>query len=869
MKKTTKNKSVKKQNKKIRKLKGQKRAQHLNKKSTLAPQAFENSIAKDQSQACKEISVAASAKPSAPSVAKPHEKGVASPLPPAKEVRGSSPSKMAFLCFLGIFACMLLLESSRFKVFFEGESGEYPFLRPVGEVVSQVAEATGIAAVMESIGAFTRDASQEYLVVSDTPLQEQWQGAKNFYAALLGIDSPDASVASKEHSSKPMEKKPELPSTETDVTSSDASDLATEEVEPTSPQPSLAEGEQEKTSPTATHVEEEKAKSVVKPAPTYAFYDAKHITAAPSEEAIEEYLTKLPDYGKPLKILIIGDSMMMEGLGPTLQKSLRKRFDVQVVREGRYSSGLSKPDFFNWPENLKKLLEKHNPNLLIISLGANDTQDIMVGKRRFRIDTEGWERVYAIRVINFLELATDNNRKVLWVSLPVMGRMPYANRTRLINAITADMSSFYPAVAYENIEHLLTLNGKYTSFIKDKNNNSIRLRSKDKIHVSTAGGQILTNHILPYADERVDVIRMEEVQGNPLIPVAGKANTVQFTSASRKKNVKYVVYLPQALEQGAQEGALVSTSAGQAVTGLGIAINAAPQGVLSDIAPPSTESNLSVEKAQIALGAPASIIAVQDLHMQRQKGVRGISVESILRHSLQGKHTGKAAEKQKEERFPVLYILHGATGRAEEWNRYLGKELQAIADEKRIIVVAPDAEEHGWYVNSPHVAHSQIESFMIKELVPQIDMLFPTNGKRALTGISMGGHGAMTLGFKYPKLFSSVASISGVLDIRLHEKQWKIQDVLGTLAQNKASWDKNSAVYLMKNSKKNAFPKQILFSTGLQDIAVLADNQNAQKVLEEKKIPFEYVELEGVHDWVFWKQEVPRHIRKQADFLHL
>ncbi len=769
-----------------------------------------------------------------------------------KKTHKLSGNKAAFLCFLGVFACMLFLEASRFKIYFDGESGKYPFLRPVGEFLSSAAERSGIQKIMDTVSDFTRDVSQEYTIVADKPFEEQWANISAFYADILGLEKESTSTVAESSA----QKKESIPS-DTDVQEGAQKEHSAQgEVEETSSEKTLAATEQKiaqekDTQESAVAVEEKALTPDAKPQepePVYAFYDASRLSPAPSAQGIEEYLTKLPDYGKKVKVLIIGDSMMMEGLGPTLQKTLRKRPDLTVIREGRYSSGLSKPDFFNWPENLKRLSQKHKPDLIIISLGANDTQDIMIGKRRFRIDTEGWERVYAIRVINFLELATEDDRKVLWVSLPVMGRMPYANRTKLINSITADMSGFYPGVAYENIEHLLTENGKYTSFIRDKNNKTIRLRSKDKIHVSTAGGQILTNYLLPYADERVGVIRMEEVNGNPYIPVAGKANTVRFSSESCQKTMEYVAYLPQPKLTTAE--ATAETTEKQAVS-----------------LPASSALTSSV---------PSSVVAVQSLSAKSQKGRASVSVEKLVAYSLQStpslhaetEDTSRIKVDPAQELFPVLYLLHGATGHAAQWNEHMGKELQRIADEKRVIIIAPDAEDFGWYVDSPKVSQSQIESFIIKELVPHVDLLFPTNGKRAIAGLSMGGHGAMTLGFKHAGIFSSVASVSGVLDIRLHPEQWKIRDVLGEYSAHKNEWSKHSAVYLFEKSKLNKAPKHILISTGLQDAAVLEDNQKARDVLTKKKYTFEYTELEGGHDWAFWVQEIPKHLRRQADFLH-
>ncbi len=758
------------------------------------------------------------ASPKAPALAKVNtgEPSIAPAQPstlPVQEKK-ASPNRAAFFCFIAIFACMLVLESTRFKLYLDGESGEYPFLRPVGEYISLVAQKSGVHAAMEKFGQWTQALSQEFLVVADVDMASQWQSAKSFYGQALGLvaephktaesalpegDAQEQATASAKEQASPSKS----PKTESSVAESSATDSGTSQKFESAPE-------------SAPESASEPVKIV--PSKSYAYYDASRISPAPTEHSLEQYLTKLPDYGKKIKVLLIGDSMMMEGLGPTLQKSLRKRADVEVIREGRYSSGLSKPDFFNWPENLKMLLQKHDPHVLIISLGANDTQDIMVGKKRFQIDTEGWEKVYAIRVLNFLEQSTENNRQVLWVSLPVMSLMPYANRTKLINGITAQMAAFYPSVDYKNIEHLLTKNGKFTSFIQGDNNKTIRLRSKDKIHVSTAGGQILTDYILPYAYERVERVRMQHVEENPYIPVAGKANIMRFSSALRQKEVEYVVYLPE----------------------------------------PVTDA-VSVEKK--AEEAPAAIVAVQPTSKKQEL----TTVPALLKRSLQNSGQG---ENTAPPSFPVLYILHGATSNVHEWNAYMGKDLQAIANEKRVIIVAPSGDELGWYVNSSKVAHSQIESFMVQELVPQVDILFPTNGKRGVAGFSMGGHGALSLGFKYPKLFHSIASVSGVVDIRSHTDRWQLSQLLGEYEQHKAAWDKNSALYLMEKSKKNAWPRHIVLSIGKQDTLLLQDHYKAKEVLEKKKIAFEYTELEGAHSWDFWQQEIPRQLRKQADFLY-
>lgn len=81
-------------------------------------------------------------------------------------------------------------------------------------------------------------------------------------------------------------------------------------------------------------------------------------------------------------MLPVGDPMMMGGFGPVLQRILRKHPDLEVVREGGYSTGLSRQDYFGWPVQLEKLVEKYSPDMAVICMGANDPQDIIDKNRK-------------------------------------------------------------------------------------------------------------------------------------------------------------------------------------------------------------------------------------------------------------------------------------------------------------------------------------------------------------------------------------------------------------------------------------------------------------------------------------------------------
>jgi putative tributyrin esterase len=122
---------------------------------------------------------------------------------------------------------------------------------------------------------------------------------------------------------------------------------------------------------------------------------------------------------------------------------------------------------------------------------------------------------------------------------------------------------------------------------------------------------------------------------------------------------------------------------------------------------------------------------------------------------------------QTEDRYPVLYLLHGYSSNYTAWARLGVPEYARAYD---LIVVMPDAG-NSWYVNwakSEDGRKNRWEDCIIKDLIGHVDATYRTIAKRegrAINGLSMGGYGGLTLGLKHPDLFCSVGSHSGAIAI--------------------------------------------------------------------------------------------------------
>ena len=206
------------------------------------------------------------------------------------------------------------------------------------------------------------------------------------------------------------------------------------------------------------------------------------------------------------------------------------------------------------------------------------------------------------------------------------------------------------------------------------------------------------------------------------------------------------------------------------------------------------------------------------------------------------------------ERWPVLYLLHGAGDNHAKWNKLT--PIRQLADRHGIIIVCPDAGRTSWFFDSPTDPKYQYETFTAKELVAYVDSKYRTMADRrfrAIAGISMGGHGAMFLGIRHKDVFSVVCCMSGGVDIRPFANKWNIKRRIGTIKANPELWNKLTVINLAKTLKNGDLA--ISIDCGSSDF-FLRVNRNLHKQLIADKIDHDYMERPGGHGWDYWKYSI-------------
>lgn len=253
------------------------------------------------------------------------------------------------------------------------------------------------------------------------------------------------------------------------------------------------------------------------------------------------------------------------------------------------------------------------------------------------------------------------------------------------------------------------------------------------------------------------------------------------------------------------------------------------------------------------------------------------TVDTIEVYSQAMKKTLKAAVTtpsgySNAEKLPVLYLLHGGSGAFDDWHKKVTEPgiVNKMAEQYNLIIVTPGVGPASYYYDSPMMDSVQYETYITQELIPEIDKNYHTLAKkesRAITGLSMGGHGAMMLSAKHPDLFIAAGSMSGVMNI--DTRLWKVPEsfqqlrqsqqkaMLGSDLNYEAPFSTYTAVGLVDKMKDNGIA--LIFDIGVDDF-LIETNRQMHQLLLENGTPHDYTERPGAHTWEYWTEALPYHL---------
>ena len=239
--------------------------------------------------------------------------------------------------------------------------------------------------------------------------------------------------------------------------------------------------------------------------------------------------------------------------------------------------------------------------------------------------------------------------------------------------------------------------------------------------------------------------------------------------------------------------------------------------------------------------------------------LRAATVDTVETYSPSMKKTIKAVVIKPEayntaRELPVVYLLHGYSGNYSDWIKK-APGFEKAADDHQLIIVCPDGN-NSWYWDSPVDDKFKYETYISGELVKWIDGNYKTikNKKgRAITGLSMGGHGALYLALTHQDVFGAAGSMSGGVDIRSFPENWEMAARLGKYAERPDNWERNTIINMLHLLTAKSLA--LIIDCGIDDFFFRV-NENLHQQLLLRNIPHDYVTRPGAHNWQYWNNAI-------------
>jgi uncharacterized protein len=247
----------------------------------------------------------------------------------------------------------------------------------------------------------------------------------------------------------------------------------------------------------------------VPPAPI-APPDRVPVDQAPGKTAPPESPKPAFNAERPLRVWIAGDSLVQVP-GQAIQRAAGPDTAVKVLGvESRLSTGLTRPDLYNWFVRFGEAISQLRPTVAVLSFGADDAHDFMAGvpagRKLGSLGSPSWNAEYRRRVDGVTREFSAAGISTIWLGLPIPSGTGYARSFPVVNSILRSVANAHPKSSrYVDTWHLLdSPRGKYTPYLRIGGKLTL-LRSSDGIHFTDAAGDLIALEVMGAFRELYDL----------------------------------------------------------------------------------------------------------------------------------------------------------------------------------------------------------------------------------------------------------------------------------------------------------------------------------------------------------------------------
>lgn len=211
---------------------------------------------------------------------------------------------------------------------------------------------------------------------------------------------------------------------------------------------------------------------------------------------------RVPTPADPLRVRAFGDSQGYN-IGYVLKSDTADDPLIRTDFDAKVSTGLARPDFYNWPARLQESLTRDDADVVVIMVGANDDQTLRAvnGDPVAEEGTPEWEAEYRRRVAGIMDLLDNGRRSIVWIGEPRVARPKLDGALALMNRIIEEEAARRPWVSVVDTWKLLSgPNGEYVDYFTPPGKSAIRCRRSDGVHLTMDCVELVVERVL-------DVIR--------------------------------------------------------------------------------------------------------------------------------------------------------------------------------------------------------------------------------------------------------------------------------------------------------------------------------------------------------------------------
>jgi hypothetical protein len=207
-----------------------------------------------------------------------------------------------------------------------------------------------------------------------------------------------------------------------------------------------------------------------------------------------------PSADDPADLYVAGDSDAGT-FGPYLEKLMKQTGMVTTKLDYKVSSGLSRPDFFDWPKYFAQQIPAVNPDIVVVTFGGNDAQGLRNVDQTWAVehtpgtgsDDADWRAEYGKRVGATMDYLGGDNRTLIWVGIPNDDNPEVTARLQVQNEVVMAEAVKRPKVVFVDTWNRFSgLNGGFAEVVQDPRDNEFKsVRASDGFHLNQTGAEIL------------------------------------------------------------------------------------------------------------------------------------------------------------------------------------------------------------------------------------------------------------------------------------------------------------------------------------------------------------------------------------------